>query len=75
MNTKSNNIRLAIDWINNELSIDNKSVSINNCILINDLHYFLKAQLELLQSDFDISVKSAYRRIKKLKDYFNEINR
>ena len=72
MNTKSNNIRLAIDWINNELSKDNKSVSINNCILINDLHYFLKAHLELLQSDFDISVKSAYRRIKKLKDYLNE---
>lgn len=62
------NICLAIEWINKELSKENKSVSFDNCIYINDLHYFLKAQLELLQSDFDISKRSAYKRIKKLKD-------
>lgn len=69
MNTKSNNIRLAIEWIDKQLLLPTRRIDIGNYYIIQDLNYFLSVCKTLLTEGEGANIKSAYRRTKLIKDF------
>lgn len=62
------NILLAIEWIEKQLKNETRSIVIDKGVLINDLNFSLKINLELLKNSEGANQRSAYIRTKKIKD-------
>lgn len=69
MNTKSNNILKAIEWIDSQLQQPTRKIEIDKYIIIHDLNYSLEINKKLLEQSEGANLRAAYNRTKLIKDF------